>query len=449
MKSADRPTDALRGYFPRVLPAVVMSLVLGAHFTRWGEPGLVVAALLAPLLLIFRQRWTLLVYQVLLFAGTVRWVEVAVELVVRRNAEGIPSTRAGALLVSVALLTLVAALLLHTKPVMYRHCKGISTAWASVVSFIAVVVLSSFPHIKLVSTRPLIAERLLPGSGWVEVVLLGLYAGWLSEHLITSKSTSKIRSTVWTLFSVVFFLQLAAGVSGFSEFLLTGKLHIPLPAMIIAGPIYRGALSLFMPVLLITTIIIAGPAWCSWFCYFGSWDFIASKRAPAGRLNVRNSVITRTVMLLILTAGALVLRWNRLPGTLTIAIGLLLVLVSVGVMVTASMKTGVMHHCTGFCPVGLITTTIGKINPFRIKIGNRCTSCHACIKSCRYGALTENDIHRKKPGFTCTLCGDCVAKCSSQQIAYRFPGLSPEAAKRLFLVIVVVVHTLFLGFGRM
>jgi len=54
-----------------------------------------------------------------------------------------------------------------------------------------------------------------------------------------------------------------------------------------------------------------------------------------------------------------------------------------------------------------------------------------------------------RPGFTCTLCGDCLASCRQRSIAYRFPGLPAEAARRLFLVLVVSLHAVFLGVARM
>ncbi|HDJ22855.1 MAG TPA: 4Fe-4S binding protein [Candidatus Aminicenantes bacterium] len=60
-------------------------------------------------------------------------------------------------------------------------------------------------------------------------------------------------------------------------FLMTGKLHLPVPALILAGPIYRGTLS-FMLILFLVTIVLVGPAWCSHLCYVGAWDDIACRR---------------------------------------------------------------------------------------------------------------------------------------------------------------------------
>ena len=52
---------------------------------------------------------------------------------------------------------------------------------------------------------------------------------------------------------------------------MTGKLHLPVPMMILAGPIYRGHTSV-MSILFLSTLILSGPAWCSHLCYFGAID---------------------------------------------------------------------------------------------------------------------------------------------------------------------------------
>ena len=68
-----------------------------------------------------------------------------------------------------------------------------------------------------------------------------------------------------------FFGQLALGIFADPIFLMTGKLHLPIPAVILAGPLYRFE-GLFMPILFISTLLLSGPAWCSQLCYFGAFD---------------------------------------------------------------------------------------------------------------------------------------------------------------------------------
>jgi hypothetical protein len=40
---------------------------------------------------------------------------------------------------------------------------------------------------------------------------------------------------------------------------MSGKLHLPVPMMILAGPIYRGHLSV-MSILFVSTVVLSGPA---------------------------------------------------------------------------------------------------------------------------------------------------------------------------------------------
>ena len=88
---------------------------------------------------------------------------------------------------------------------------------------------------------------------------------------------SRWRKYTWFVFSVVFFSQLLLGLLVSDKFLMTGKLHLPVPMMILAGPIYRGHTSV-MTILFLSTVILSGPAWCSHLCYFGAIDNLARLR---------------------------------------------------------------------------------------------------------------------------------------------------------------------------
>lgn len=170
----------------------------------------------------------------------------------------------------------------------------------------------AFPQVKMHDPVPLIAERFFPGSGWMELFILALYGGWLIEKLLTARCTGRLRRNIRLAFSIIFFLQALLGISGFSKFLMTGSLHLPVPSMIIAGPVYRGACSLFMPLLLSITLLLAGSAWCSWFCYFGSWDFAASRVAGTPGAPVKHPFFIRIVVLTALVTIALLLRFAGL-----------------------------------------------------------------------------------------------------------------------------------------
>jgi polyferredoxin len=303
--------------------------------------------------------------------------------------------------------------------------------------------------VQLVVERPmLIAERFIPGAGWVEILALAAYAAWLVGVLHETRHTALWRRRLWTFFSLVFFAQLAIGLAGIEQFLMSGKLHLPIPAMIMAGPLYRGS-GIFMPILFGATVLLVGPAWCSYLCYVGSWDLngALARRRPAQLPRWRNWF---RVGVLVLVAGtALALRVAGVPGITATLLGLAVGLIGVGIMVTTSRRTGSMIHCTMYCPVGLAADVLGKLSPFRLRLReDSCTDCGACAITCRYGALRPEDIARRRPGLTCTLCGDCLPACRSNAIEYRCPGLSPPIARAAFLLLVVSLHAVFLGVAR-
>ncbi len=102
------------------------------------------------------------------------------------------------------------------------------------------VFLFVFMNLTLINVMPktplLLLERLFHGGGWVQVGAISLYAGIVAWHMQDPASSAEWRKKTWFLFSVVFFVQLILGVTLGPVFLMTGKLHLPIPAMILAGP---------------------------------------------------------------------------------------------------------------------------------------------------------------------------------------------------------------------
>ncbi len=309
--------------------------------------------------------------------------------------------------------------------------------------------LSLLAVVQIAVDRPmLMAERWLTGAGWVEALALGAYAAWLLGAVYDPRDTARWRRRLWTLFSIVFFTQLALGLSGIEIFLMSGKLHLPIPAVIVAGPLYRGD-GFFMPILFAATVLLVGPAWCSYLCYIGSWDLhaAASRRRPAQLPRWRNWF--RVGVLAVIVVTALGLRMIGAPGAVATALGLAVGLVGVGIMLIASRRTGTMIHCALYCPIGLAADVLGKLSPFRLRINDdTCTDCGACALKCRYSALRPEHIAARTPGLSCTLCGDCVAACKGRSFEYRLGRLSPRTARAAFLVLVVSLHAVFLGVAR-
>lgn len=88
------------------------------------------------------------------------------------------------------------------------------------------------------------------------------------------------------------------------------------------------------------------------------------------------------------------------------------------------------------------------LSPFRVKLTPHCTHCMACIRHCKYDALHSEEIEKGKIGYTCTYCGDCLSACKHNAIEYRFIGMKPGNAERLWILITVVLHTCFLMIAR-
>lgn len=295
--------------------------------------------------------------------------------------------------------------------------------------------------------KVLLAERFFSGLGYLEAILLATYAAILTHAIADERKSAMWRRRLWTFFSMAFFAQLLLGLLGLTDFLMTGALHLPVPAMIVGGPIYRGG-GLFMPILFLATTLLAGPAWCSYLCYIGAFDLQASRSTKRPKPLPHWRRWSQIAMLFLVSLSALLLRLTGAPPYLATALGLAFGLVGVALMLTWSRKTGQMTHCTAFCPIGFLATFIGRLSPWRIRIASGCDDCGACIPSCRYDALRPEHIASRRPGPSCTLCGDCLRVCKRRFIEYRLFSLSPKTARLAFVVWIVTLHAVFLGVAR-
>jgi len=294
----------------------------------------------------------------------------------------------------------------------------------------------------------LLLDRFIPGiGGWLQIFLIGIYAGTVAYMLLSHPDGSRIRLGIWNLFSIVFFAQFLAGIFISDTFLMSGTLHIPVPALIMADPIYRST-SWFMPILFLSTMLLVGPAWCSYLCYFGSWDGRAASDSKESQPRSGKLKAMRTTVFLMVIILAILMRLFRVPVKYATIAAISFGLAGIVIMLTLSRKRGQMVHCTSWCPIGLLSNIIGKISPFRIRIDKSCLYCMKCSDSCRYDALSAEDMKKGRAGFTCTLCGDCLSSCGRGSIHYRFPGLSHQASRTLFLIIISALHATFLGIAR-
>lgn len=293
----------------------------------------------------------------------------------------------------------------------------------------------------------LLAERLVAGGGAIQIICAGFYAAWLTGLFMNPENSVKFRPLIWMLFSLVFFTQLFLGLAGIEKMLMTGKLHLPLPALIIAGPLYRGA-DFFMLILFCVTVVIVGPAWCSYLCYIGAWDDRMSRMAsalkplPAWVGKVRAGIFALTMIL------PLMMRFAGFSPLNALFVAMGFGLLSVAVMIIFSAGYGTMVHCSSFCPMGLFGNFLGRLSLFRIRIASNCCECMHCTKYCRYNALSEDNIRNRAVGSSCTLCGDCLAGCRSESIGYQLALVNSATARKIFVTLIISMHSIFMAVAR-
>lgn len=312
--------------------------------------------------------------------------------------------------------------------------------------FIFIVIFLTIVQLRL--ENPIILlERFVKGGGWMEILIIGLYGAFIAYKIQDVKQSAKWRKISWTIFTIVFFSQLTLGLIGFEKFLMTGELHLPIPMMIMSGPLFRGELSI-MTFLFLSTLILTGPAWCSQLCYFGAIDNLSAQKKKPARGRIKNRTALKFTFLFIIITVTLVLRWLNISLLISTFIAVAFGIGGILVILFISNKKGKMIHCLTWCPIGTIVSYGKYINPFRMYIDSSCTLCMKCTNYCKYDALNPVDIESGKPSVTCTYCGDCLSACHVNSIKYKFFRMKPENARRLYLFLTISFHAIFLAMGR-
>lgn len=423
-------------------------VLLAAHFLRSGDLGLCLFLVGAGLAGVRRAAWVRRVWLVLLAFGIGVWVDLWAGLAGARMAAGLPWGRLS--LITAGILALNAAALgwLGGAPGRLFFRRRAADALPQAALFLLTAGLLGLAR---TSARipVLLLDRWFPGWGGLEVLALAAYAVGVGSAMLDARRAPAVRRRIWLFFSAVFFLQLLLGLGGVERLLMTGALHLPVPAVVIGGPLYRGG-GYFMPLLFALSVLLVGPAWCSFLCYIGAWEERLSRRhAGPPRPLPRALAKGRWATLGLTAAAGLGLRAAGVPAAAAALLAAAFGLAGVGIMVFVSARRGTMVHCTAYCPLGLASDLLGRLSPWRLRIGPGCTRCGACRRVCRYGALAASDIERGRPGLSCALCTDCLAVCRPGAITLRFPGLSAEASRRAFVVLVAGLHAVFLGVARM
>ena len=433
----------------RLLLPVFASVLMAAHFSRVESDWTALLCLLFPLILLIRRRWVLQIFQLYLIWGGAVWIDRLLVLRQVRIDMGEPWMRLAAILGFIAMTTIVAAL--RIEHARFKEAYPVSPEQRGIISPSLIAFLSTFGLLAVINRqvdlKMLLADRFFPGSNWIEITILSLYAAWITEKILDKKTSALVRTRIWLLFSSVFFVQFALGLAGIDKFLMTGALHLPIPAMILAGPVFRGA-GFFMPLLFGGTMLLAGPAWCSHLCYVGALDNLAARTKKSPTVYWKKWRQLRWFIPVLIAAAALAFRLSGVTSEAVILVAVVYGLGGVGLIVFLSRNKGSMSHCTLYCPIGILANILGKVSPFRIRFTEACDGCGACRTACRYLALEPEDIERRRPGLSCTLCGDCLAACSKEALHYSLLGLRPETARLVFVTMIVVLHAVILGIAR-
>ena len=118
-------------------------------------------------------------------------------------------------------------------------------------------------------------------------------------------------------------------------------------------------------------------------------------------------------------------------------------------VISISQKNGLMIHCTYYCPIGFIVNLYSKIYPIKVKINNNCDLCNKCIKECKYSAISfDKEKNKMTIGFSCTNCGDCIDVCHANAINYSLYNKQKPELRNFWIVLTIVIHTVFLAFAR-
>jgi len=428
---------------------ILALLLLGAHALRQADFGLAAVYAFMGVLVFSRQAWVRLAIMVSLVWGGYIWADATVDFISFRQALDVPWQRLAIVMAGVIGFDALALSVLAGKTSCNFFYKN--TEQSVPLAFIFILVVSGLALARFEAPFPiLLADRYFPGWGWIEIFVLGIYAQWIGGKMLMPKGHRLYRPRIWGFFSALFFLQLFLGLFGMEQMLMTSRLHLPVPALIAAGPVFRGA-GFFMPILFSVAVLLVGPAWCSHLCYIGAWDDAMSrlgKRPAPNRTLDSLSLLGRAATLIMAIGTAWALRLMGVPGATAILFAAAFGLTGVGVMVFVSRKMGMMTHCTAFCPMGLVANILGRLSPWRIRIGKDCNKCGACFSRCRYNALDKSSVESGRPAISCTLCGDCVSACAHDHISYGFPGLSSVAARTVFIILVVSLHAIFIGVAR-
>lgn len=107
--------------FLKLLPVILSSLILGAHFSRANLLSLTILCVLILLILFIRASWVPRVLQLFLYLGTAEWLRTLFTLIDARQALNQEWLRMAVIIAAVALFTLLSTLVFRGKAIQERY----------------------------------------------------------------------------------------------------------------------------------------------------------------------------------------------------------------------------------------------------------------------------------------------------------------------------------------
>ena len=426
---------------------LIVLALLGAHFYRASDYGMVLCTAGMLVLRCSPLAWKRWAAGLFLLWGMLEWSTAACALAQVRMAMGTPWVRGALILSAAAVVTGLTGLAAVRQAARLDREQGGSGALLRASVFMAVFLILYYVR-KFAPTEMLLLERFFPRTGAVEIFFAACYASFAVDLLADPKKSRKARTRLWLMFACVFFAQFALGLLGVSQMLLTGRLHVPIPAFIVYGAVYRESLNA-MPFIVLASTLLLGTAWCSMLCYFGPFDSLASQGRPMKPLPRLWQGFLRWGRAAVLVSGVcavLALRYFGMDTGAAVSIALAYAALSLLLMAGLSRRYGGMLHCTSFCPMGLVVSWLGRLSPWRLRVdSSACDSCGACEKVCRWRAITPESRSRGRALLRCSLCRECLGVCHKGAISLRCACLSPECSAKLFAGVLAILHTVFLA----
>ncbi len=422
-------------------------ILLGAHFYRASEYGIVLCT--AGILLLFcsSASWKRWAVGLFLLWGMLEWSSSACSLAQMRMAMDMPWMRGALILSAVAVVTGLTGLSVTRQAARMAREQKTSDAFLRAAVFMSVF-LGLFYIRRYAPFDLLLLERFFPRIGAVEIFLAACYGSFAAKLLADPKLSRKARIRLWLTFACIFFAQFFLGIAGIRQMLLSGELHTPIPAFIIYGAVFRESLNV-MPFIVLTSTLLLGSAWCSMLCYFGPFDALASQGKnlrPLPKLLQALLCWGRIAVLVSGIGAVFLLKHMGLSTSSAVSLSIAYALFSLLIMTTLSRRYGSMLHCTTSCPMGLMISLLGRLAPWRIKVDSKaCNDCSACERACQWRAITPESRMQGKTLLRCSLCRDCIGVCHKKAITLRCAGLDPEISSQLFTGLLASLHAIFLA----